>query len=907
MKKYFVISVLFVILFIFASCPGSFNKPPLKPSSPIPDDEAENQPQDITVSWECSDPENDPLKYDIYVGKETLEIFEADLEDKNCFLYDLEAHTLYKWRIVAKDDKGNTTKGDIWSFTTRNNPPEEPFNPDPPDEATNVPTDTELSWECVDPDGDPLLYSIYFGEDPLAETIVATSFEQNEYEPGGLLEGTTYYWKIVVNDDFGGEAVGPIWSFTTLEEGYINNPPVEPFDPQPEDKATDTSIETNLKWDCSDPDGDSLFYVVYFGTDPEVLTTIATSFEQKECWPGTLNYDTTYFWKIYVEDGNGGEITGPLWSFTTEQEGNNPPEQPSNPTPPDGSSNISVEADLSWDCSDPDGDSLIYDVFFGTTNPPTLVSLGQTADNYDPGVLTKGTTYFWKIKARDGKGGQAVSPIWSFHTEEEGNNPPSQPTDYSPVDGSTDVSVNTTLSWNCSDPDGDSLIYDVFFGTVHPPPLVSLGQIPTTYDPGTLNYETDYYWKIKARDGKGGQTVGPIISFKTIEDHVVFEEDFETGDFSSHNWIRGGSKLPIVQSAERYEGGYAVKFGNAGYSYLEITLNLSSDSAISFFRKTSSYPEFGKMSFYIDSDFAGEWYNDIDWKEVIREVPSGVHKLRWEYSNNATFTGQPDFFVWLDYIRIFDDLDLGALVNVPDSDLKDVMRYYLGKNPSPSPIYTKYEEESPLIPTKLNYDSTKIHEKELLDITGFRASNKSISNITGLEYMHNLKYLRMSHINISDLTPLANLTDLEEIFLIDSQIVDITPLQNLTRMEILDLHGNNVSNLSPLIYLTELFYLDLDYNQVTNINSLVYLTKLVALHLDGNQITDTTPLQNLTNLWSIHLDSNQISDIQPLVNNSGLGSGDYLYIRNNNLDLTTGSEDMENIQILQERGVTVYY
>jgi len=52
---------------------------------------------------------------------------------------------------------------------------------------------------------------------------------------------------------------------------------------------------------------------------------------------------------------------------------------------------------------------------------------------------------------------------------------------------------------------------------------------------------------------------------------------------------------------------------------------------------------------------------------------------------------------------------------------------------------------------------------------------------------------------------------------------------------------------------------------------------------------------------------NYISDITPLVENSGLGTGDEVYLETNNLDLTEGSDDMQNIKTLQDRGVEVTY
>jgi len=43
------------------------------------------------------------------------------------------------------------------------------------------------------------------------------------------------------------------------------------------------------------------------------------------------------------------------------------------------------------------------------------------------------------------------------------------------------------------------------------------------------------------------------------------------------------------------------------------------------------------------------------------------------------------------------------------------------------------------------------------------------------------------------------------------------------------------------------------------------------------------------------------------VENSGLGAGDEIWFEGNNLDLSEGSEDMDNIRALEDRGVLVTY
>ena len=105
---------------------------------------------------------------------------------------------------------------------------------------------------------------------------------------------------------------------------------------------------------------------------------------------------------------------------------NNPPNKPINPSPPNGAINVDIDADLSWDCSDPDGGSLKFDVFFGSTSPPSQVSWKQSEKSYNPGTMNYDTTYYWKIIAWDNHNTSTSGPIWNLKVREEGteNQPP---------------------------------------------------------------------------------------------------------------------------------------------------------------------------------------------------------------------------------------------------------------------------------------------------------------------------------------------------------------------------------------------------------------------------------------------------------------------------------------------------
>jgi hypothetical protein len=103
---------------------------------------------------------------------------------------------------------------------------------------------------------------------------------------------------------------------------------------------------------------------------------------------------------------------------------NHPPYAPTNPSPSNGAGKVDIEADLSWSCSDPDGDTLNYDVYFGTINPPPRVTYKQSEKNYNPGNMAHNTPYYWQIVARDSHDVTTAGPIWSFTTIKKESIPP---------------------------------------------------------------------------------------------------------------------------------------------------------------------------------------------------------------------------------------------------------------------------------------------------------------------------------------------------------------------------------------------------------------------------------------------------------------------------------------------------
>lgn len=102
-----------------------------------------------------------------------------------------------------------------------------------------------------------------------------------------------------------------------------------------------------------------------------------------------------------------------------------------------------------------------------------------------------------------------------FELEAESpNDPPYKPSEPSPGNNAVDVDISADLRWTGGDPNGDPVTYDVYFGTIFPPPKVSDNQSSTSYDPGTMLFETQYHWKISTSDGQD-ETVGDPWQFTT--------------------------------------------------------------------------------------------------------------------------------------------------------------------------------------------------------------------------------------------------------------------------------------------------------------------------------------------------------------------------------------------------------
>lgn len=139
-----------------------------------------------------------------------------------------------------------------------------------------------------------------------------------QVQAGSSPSGTLILNAVTETTSFDGAAYsGPYIS--NVEVIVLNNPPITPSNPSPADGATGVPINADLSWTGGDPDpGDTITYDVYFEADDSTPDDrICDDVSTPICDPGTLGYDTHYYWYVAATDNHGASTTGDTWDFTT--------------------------------------------------------------------------------------------------------------------------------------------------------------------------------------------------------------------------------------------------------------------------------------------------------------------------------------------------------------------------------------------------------------------------------------------------------------------------------------------------------------------------------------------------------------------------------------------------------------
>jgi len=230
------------------------------------------------------------------------------------------------------------------------------------------------------------------------------------------------------------------------------------------------------------------------------------------------------------------------------------------PDPADGMSGVNPDTELSWSAG---GCAVSHNIYFGT-NSPGEFQCNQVSSTFDPGPLDCGTTYYWRIDEVQGDSSVIEGDVWRFTTV-----PPGSAFGPDPVDGAADVNTRMELSWSAGD---CAVSHNIYFGTTSPG-VFQGNQTGATFDPGALELETMYYWRIDEVQADSSVVEGDVWRFTTRSDMLVgwWELDESEGgtaydSANGHNGTLNGD--PVWWPSDGKIGG-ALEFDGVG-DYVEV-------------------------------------------------------------------------------------------------------------------------------------------------------------------------------------------------------------------------------------------------------------------------------------------------------------------------------------------------
>ncbi|WP_159025821.1 IPT/TIG domain-containing protein [Aquimarina sp. Aq78] len=129
------------------------------------------------------------------------------------------------------------------------------------------------------------------------------------------------------------------------------------------------------------------------------------------------------------------------------------------------------------------------------------------------------------------------------------NTPPAAFSLIAVADKTEDVELLPTFSWQAAtDPDGDTVTYDLYLGAEENPKLYKENIKDTQFEATEeLSETTQYYWKVIAKDGNNGTAESGIFSFTTDQAIDVASLSITEGFVGTNIWIKGNGFSEIKE------------------------------------------------------------------------------------------------------------------------------------------------------------------------------------------------------------------------------------------------------------------------------------------------------------------------------------------------------------------------
>ncbi|MEJ5244805.1 MAG: T9SS type A sorting domain-containing protein [Bacteroidota bacterium] len=374
----------------------------------------------------------------------------------------------------------------------------------PANNATNVAINPVLEWNSVNgATGYVLQVST---SSTFTTTVVNQSVTGTTYNVSGLNYNTTYYWRVKATDGTNESDWSSVWSFTTMMQPLTAVSLYMPLD-----GATNVTLSPTLEWQSV---ATATGYEVQVSTSNTFTTTVysGTTTNLTQALSGLSN-NTTYYWRVRALRGSEQGPWSAVWSFTTIQQ---PLTAVVLSAPANGANNVTLTPTLEWQSV---ATATGYEVQVSTSNTFTTTVYSGTTTNLTQALsgLSYNTTYYWRVRALRGTEQGPWSAVWSFTTELPNL---TSVILTSPANNATNVSINPTLQWQ-----------SVATATGYEVQVSTSNTFTTTVFSGTtanlyhtlsgLNYNTTYYWRVRALRGTEQGPWSAVWSFTTIQQQTT--------------------------------------------------------------------------------------------------------------------------------------------------------------------------------------------------------------------------------------------------------------------------------------------------------------------------------------------------------------------------------------------------
>jgi hypothetical protein len=348
--------------------------------------------------------------------------------------------TTYFWKVSSKNAIGASGWSVRRSFTTFAATLQMPTLESPKDGAVDQPKVPVLSWSTVT---NAINYQVQVSAEKDFSKLVVddATLVDGSKTLVGLLNSTTYFWRVRAKSLSGTSNWTDPWSFTT-----IITTPGTPALVLPIDKAVDQPVSVVLTWNKATG---SESYFLQIATDTGFSTGIVSSDSSLTDTVRSisgLSNSTTYYWKVKGKNASGYGFWSSYRTFSTIVAA---PASPVLTAPLDSATNTNPNMQLSWN---PVTGAVTYHIQVSTApdfSTGLAVNDSTLAQATKPiGPLSNNTRYYWHARAANAGGASSWSERRSFTTIPLA--PSVAPTPLAPVSYAVIVDLNPPLCWTRS-------------------------------------------------------------------------------------------------------------------------------------------------------------------------------------------------------------------------------------------------------------------------------------------------------------------------------------------------------------------------------------------------------------------------------------------------------------------------